>query len=741
MNITKLKLNNLFGYKDETFDFKNVEGIILIGGKNGVGKSSIFETVTWILSGRLRGSYSKELNNDDVIYIDENDVKADDGCGLMEFIFLDNKYRIIRKVKKSGSTDLQFHVMVKGKWKSLTLQADVNKRTGKRESSITRTENAIFDILGCDANLLMNSIIFEQGNMDTFASSTVGQRKALFKNAIFINKWEDYTFEVKEKLKVVNSEIHTYDTLLDEYESIEVMKEKISTCQNESNLMKNKLGELKSTQKNIEGKIEKYNNDISKIQFKKKEYDEIDYAMQKNKKEMDKNKIELEDNEKDLVDKNKKQQLIVCNIEGCYKNITSIKNVIKKLEADRADIDQDKLKRLYEQRTEVQIKKANVKGKIDRLKKDKNNISIAVCPVGRECKYVSEDFKLNKIKEINLKIFKLNKYNLKINKDANVCYEEIDRIESMVKENNEIIELLVKQNKLFEVEKSNKDNYKMELAEIDSEVKILNFKIKEHKKNIKKLSNDIVELSKNINTLKNDISNHQTLLNTLNNIKKDRDDVTIRVEKIIKDITFREREMVQLEEMIDKYEDIKHQLLILTNKKDIMNFSIKMLGKDIPHLLISNVIPEIEMNANKFLNEMSEGRMQLVLKTEKLLKNNDEIDTLEPWLIVDGRQLKYALCSGGEKLRSDIALHLGYSEFLLNRSNCKLENLLIDESSSALDQEGKDVFIEILHKLNNDYGFKKVFVISHDEKIKKYFDKQILIDKTEIGSKILKWNC
>ena len=50
MNITKIHLQNVKSYADETLSFK--EGINIIGGANGAGKTTIIEAIGYGLFGR-----------------------------------------------------------------------------------------------------------------------------------------------------------------------------------------------------------------------------------------------------------------------------------------------------------------------------------------------------------------------------------------------------------------------------------------------------------------------------------------------------------------------------------------------------------------------------------------------------------------------------------------------------------------------------------------------------------------
>jgi len=81
-------------------------------------------------------------------------------------------------------------------------------------------------------------------------------------------------------------------------------------------------------------------------------------------------------------------------------------------------------------------------------------------------------------------------------------------------------------------------------------------------------------------------------------------------------------------------------------------------------------------------------------------------------------------------------LHLAYSVFLVSRGGFKFETLFLDEIAASLDAEGSDTLIDILQEIMSEYGFKKIFIISQDDRMKNRIDNVITIVKTEEGSVI-----
>lgn len=135
-------------------------------------------------------------------------------------------------------------------------------------------------------------------------------------------------------------------------------------------------------------------------------------------------------------------------------------------------------------------------------------------------------------------------------------------------------------------------------------------------------------------------------------------------------------------------------------------------GKNgIPAMIISNAVDELECNINSLLRKLTDTSISVKVATEKNLKSTDELsDTLEIIIKEGVIQRPYAMYSGGEKFRIDLAIRLALSQILARRNSFKLETLIIDEPA-FLDSRGLQSFKDTVFSLSS--MFKKIFIISH----------------------------
>ena len=89
MIFTKLKLNNFKSYKNQTINFD--EGISVIVGENGAGKSTILEAISFAL---FKQHTAKKI--DDLVRNNSNEMSVE-----LEFLSNARMYKIVRSKTKS----------------------------------------------------------------------------------------------------------------------------------------------------------------------------------------------------------------------------------------------------------------------------------------------------------------------------------------------------------------------------------------------------------------------------------------------------------------------------------------------------------------------------------------------------------------------------------------------------------------------------------------------------------------
>ena len=157
--------------------------------------------------------------------------------------------------------------------------------------------------------------------------------------------------------------------------------------------------------------------------------------------------------------------------------------------------------------------------------------------------------------------------------------------------------------------------------------------------------------------------------------------------------------------------------------------------KGIQAMIIENIIPELEDEANELLHRMTEGRMSVHFATQRDAKSSKNvIETLDINISDDMGIRAYELYSGGEAFRVNFAVRIALSKLLARRAGTQLQMLVIDEGFGTQDGQGRDRLVHAIRSIQDD--FEKILVVTHIEELKGEFPMRIDVVKNETGSYI-----
>jgi exonuclease SbcC len=155
-------------------------------------------------------------------------------------------------------------------------------------------------------------------------------------------------------------------------------------------------------------------------------------------------------------------------------------------------------------------------------------------------------------------------------------------------------------------------------------------------------------------------------------------------------------------------------------------------------LMIENVLPQLEAEANQILGRLSNHQLHLQFVTQKAGRSKGSraklIDTLEI-LINDARGTRsYETYSGGEAFRVNFAIRLALARLLAQRSGTPLQLLIVDEGFGTQDEAGCDRLISAINAIAPDFAC--ILTVTHIPHLKEAFQARIEVSKTDNGSQI-----
>ena len=550
--------------------------------------------------------------------------------------------------------------------------------------------------------------------------------------------------------------------------------QKFNTENNEFSQKLQKIRKIEEEKVFIERKIESERADLEvKVRNKQDRYEDLKMKAEQGVK----NRIRLLELEKKMkVIKLLEEQREKIRQKGSKLNveINSIKGQIERLEKDNKD-DQEKL-RLLRENPEGECPLCEAKLNAERKRKIEDNInkeiSLNLKKIEKLKKEAEESRKqkdklVEKWREVNQKLTDKDIWQQKLSK-AHFEYEESTQAAKLMVGLQEEINKLEKtiQEKRYALEEQKR------LKEIEGQIKNIGYDEVRHRQ----LSSKIEELSyaplervkleeaeKKIDSLRDGLSelkeNYQQKELNLKSLEKKKD--KIRVE--LKELPFLKEKLVQEEQVLNSEQTLKDEILeerggyqskfdqclkLEKEKKDIskelkkskkeQNIYEKLIvafGKNgIQALIIENVLPEIEEEANDLLAKLTNNGTQISIESLRDLKSGGMKETLDIKISDELGIRDYEMYSGGEAFRIDFSLRIALSKLLTRRAGTKLRTLVMDEGFGTQDEEGIDNLVQAIQSISED--FDKILIITHLESLKDAFPVRIEVTKLpEIGSR------
>lgn len=656
-SIEKIWVNNFKSYDYFELDWKDVKGIIQIGGENQQGKTTILDAITYIthgttLSTNKLGGAQREKNADNRYINNKRDL---DFCeGGMVINVNGEQYTLVRRTERkmsrdrktitSVSTNIEYYEgpnvddskKLRGEVKTQT-QQKIDAIIGNFEDfirmTLTNSENLNY-LISLDRATFIDSVIRDAGY------------------DIFEKKLEEF----KEYKKELNNE--RIDINVEETEKeIERLKELLSSYKNEHDTLKKEISIIDEQIKNItvkrDNEIKKLNKidpdiadiDIDAAKRKINEYDEaIENYILKQKTNLEKLK-----NLKKEYDKIKYEALLkeLKNIDDDILNLKlKISQEENKIEKEKSNIIrvEEKINSLKQKEIDTQKSKIIViNSEIDKIS---NELVIAIENKKRDIKDLqkTQDFKIktlqNEIKNIKDKGISI-KEQINLLENSDVCptcgalpEHQKNKTDKIAELKNEIQHLFEKgkdiQTKLNEAKATaekiqNKLNdlesgiYPTDIKKLEEDIKS---KIENKRYEIEKIKSICKEIENNIydNTpeLKSNIeSGFRIKLNSEQLIQEHQETI-----KLIKqEISDKEKTKLKLQDEISDIEKIKEEVRIYeTLSQENKEISLKIEN-------IKLTIENAKIKIDKYYEQLKYIEENKVIEKE-ISKIDEELSSL-----------------------------------------------------------------------------------------------------------------
>lgn len=182
MRIDRIVLNNFISHQSTDTPF--FDGITMIIGHNGAGKSSIIDAIVFALFGP-KGEYVRGKKAEDLIKKGKMFASVE-----LHFSMGENGYTVFRRVSMKKTDNAAY------------LEMNGNRII----DTITGVDQEIETILGVSKEIFMNSVFVKQGEMDSLIDEDPAKRKELFSKLIGIDRLTRSSRTVGELVKELENE-------------------------------------------------------------------------------------------------------------------------------------------------------------------------------------------------------------------------------------------------------------------------------------------------------------------------------------------------------------------------------------------------------------------------------------------------------------------------------------------------------------------------------------------------------
>lgn len=669
MKPINLRISAFGPYKDEVeIDFTKLgeNGIFLITGDTGAGKTSIFDAISFAIFGEISGS-NRPIQT---LRSDFADMNIDTYVEL-EFVHKNRKYKILRNpsyekpkkkgegfTKKSADASLEYDDVV--------------------VSGIKNVDIKIEEILGINAKQFKQISMLAQGEFLKILFAESKERTEIFRKIFDTNIYNSIARKLKEKLKINEDELKELkNSFITNTANILWEKEKYINLDNKINEididnvlkeLEQELEENKEENTNIEEEITKQEKEIKVIEENISKQEELNLKIENYKQLLTKQneyKKQEEEIEK-LKNKIAQNQKIREIIKPKADKVNNEKEIIKKLEKDLDTIKRNiqignAKEKEHEKKVEIVnkigekykeynnyleikkelLEKANIIKNIENLEITKNNYLKEYEQLEKEYKIINNEY-LEKESEFFKEQVGIIAEKLEENKPCPVCgsitHPNIAKKSASVLSKEELEK--IKEN--LEIKQNNKLKKQEECIKVNSQINILIQEIGKESDNKLELESAKNKLKEEFNINKEKlISIEQTILKEYKSILNKDLDITkfeydkfkdsiidlINLEKneLVKSKTLQEEKMNQLQESnlrLDKYtKEYFNELLKLRFKNEeeynkilLTNIEIENIQKN-----IEDFTRNVAINNTKIsdLEKEAKGKSTKDLKIQK----------------------------------------------------------------------------------------------------------------------------
>lgn len=181
----------------------------------------------------------------------------------------------------------------------------------------------------------------------------------------------------------------------------------------------------------------------------------------------------------------------------------------------------------------------------------------------------------------------------------------------------------------------------------------------------------------------------------------------------------------------DECKEKRARLVVLNRDEGLYKtLSTAFSRNGIPALIVEQVLPELQNDANALLHRLTNGRCSVAFESQRETRSGGMSETLDIKIGDEMGTRDYEMFSGGEAFRADLAIRIALSQLLCRRAGSKLQLLVVDEGFGTQDNEGLGNIVDAINEIQDE--FEKILIVTHLDELKERFPARIEVTK-ELG--------
>ena len=678
-----MKIKNFLSHALTEMGFKPITRL-LIDGISGSGKSSIVESIVWVLFGEGRVANRSLIRN--------GSKEA-----LVELV-LDNgitEWTITRSISDSGKHSL-----------TVTSPTEIVPSVGVKETQlfIERT------IIGCSRELFINSSCYPQDNSESFVRQNAAKRKEIILSMVAGIDFDGMLKMTKEKITEINQQKATVQGTLNVLEQ-SLASNKVLAL--DKDVHKAKMDALHAKCDELVGQIAVLANEKAAYELAVQKHRSAERALMTDKEYLDR-AIDENNNLNDSITTANEKIVKLESMEGMA---TADVSLYEKAKADQSQWLREMSPLMAKDRMILDLMNS-LSSKYATLsaQKAKEEAALVIdCPAIKAPCVMAQKVKDDRVAEVQKRIDELNTDSQKLESDRAKILEQIKELGPEPLYDQAGHRLAIERNEV--VQKN-----QMKLAELRGYIEALTSKLPEVSSRIHTLTDKITDLTRqeleareNLNALKAKMPELMSLEQQYAEARTEHANAQVKL--------FRAMEAI---EIIKNYEnDIQVcRNSIAKNDSDLVALQAmkEALGQNgMKAMVVDMVIPRLEEKANNILGLISD--FQLRIETQRPGTSGAMVEGLFLTVVNPaGMEMDFDSYSGGERLKVIVAI----SEALADLQ--KLDFRILDELFVGLDEETTEKFAQSLLTIQERYG--QLVCVSHIRNVKEIFTDSVTVVKT-----------